>query len=132
MLCWMLLWLAAMPVHAAASHEDWVVIVDRWGNPLYQALVLERSERQLRGTLDGDRVEGEASGGHVRFVARDARGAEYAFEGTTGKRGTGQATMNGTATFPDPNDPGRRATHAFTARLLPARPPGPPRVSPRS
>ncbi|WPB72627.1 acetamidase/formamidase family protein [Archangium violaceum] len=107
----------------APATELWVVTTDLWGNPVYQTLTLERAGKRLVGELDGDRLEGESMGNDVHFVVTDARQQTYGFNG---KR-SGD-TLRGTADFPDPNNPQARAIHAFTARLIPARPAGPPRL----
>lgn len=102
--------------------ETWVVTTDLWGNPVYQTLTLEQAGPTLTGDLDGDALEGRRTGASVHFVVKDARGATYAF---TGKR-SGD-TLAGAADFPDTNNPRARASHAFIARRIPARPAGAPR-----
>ncbi|MCE9672126.1 acetamidase/formamidase family protein [Myxococcus stipitatus] len=105
------------------TQERWVVVTDLWGNRLQQVLTLELAGKTLSGDLDGDRLEGERAGAQVRFVVTDARRARATFTG----RVEGDA-MTGTVERPDPNDAKARARHAFTARRIPPRPPGPPRV----
>ncbi len=114
--------LLASPGVRAAIHESWVVATDLWGNPAYQSLEIEVDGNRLSGTLDGDALEGRRDGQRVAFASTTRDGTRYAFEG----RRRGEA-MSGTADYPDSNHPGVRIAHAFTARRLPSRPPGPPR-----
>jgi acetamidase/formamidase len=107
----------------APSRESWVVTIDLWGNPAYQSLSLLRQGERVSGELDGDPIAGSVQGDRIRFVATDARNATYAFEGEV----DGDA-LAGIADFPDNNHPSRRIEHAFTARRLPGRPPGPPQI----
>jgi amidase len=105
-----------------SARENWVVTTDRWGNPMYSELELTRNGNRLDGTLDGDLLEGDIDGDTVRFVATDSEKTTFSY---VGKRvGT---TIQGTADFPDSNDPQRRAAHAFVANLIPARPAGGPK-----
>lgn len=119
----LVLLLCARPASALAASESWLVTTDLWGNPAYQLLTLERAGKRLTGELDGDRLEGERAGNAVHFVVTDSRQQTYVFDGKV----SGEA-LRGTADYPDSNNPKARAAHAFTARLLPARPAGPPRV----
>ncbi|RKH53757.1 acetamidase [Corallococcus llansteffanensis] len=107
----------------APATEQWVVTTDLWGNPAYQLLTLERAGKQLKGVFDGDPLEGERVGNDLRFVVTDARKQTYVFSGKVNGE-----SLRGTADYPDSNNPQSRATHAFTARRLPPRPSGPPRV----
>lgn len=102
--------------------ENWIVATDRWGNPMYSELELTRNGNRLGGTLDGDALEGDIAGNTIRFVVTDAEKTTVSY---VGKR-TG-ATIEGVADFPDTNVPQRRATHAFVANLIPARPSGGPK-----
>lgn len=105
-----------------SARESWVVTTDRWGNPMYSELDLDRSGDRLGGTLDGDALEGDIAGSTIRFVVTDSDKATFSY---VGKRAG--ATIEGVADFPDTNDPRRRAKHAFTATLIPARPAGGPK-----
>jgi len=101
---------------SATEPERWRVVIDLWGNPVYQTLELTRGGTRLGGTLDGDPLTGSLQDNRLRLtaIAGDRR---YHLSGMqTGDR------LAGTADFPDPNQPGRRAEHAFTATRLPARP----------
>ncbi|HJR75281.1 MAG TPA: acetamidase/formamidase family protein [Luteimonas sp.] len=109
------------PAHAA-ERETWLVVVDLWGNPVYQTLALADDDGRLSGDLDGDTVRGRRDGDAIRFVATDAQGATANYAGHASG-----ADIAGSADLPDPNDPKARAEHDFTARRIPARPPGPPR-----
>ena len=113
---------AAAPA-AAPPRESWLVVIDLWGNPVYQSLSLERQGRRVSGVLDGDPIEGSIEGDRIRFVATDSRHATYAFDGRIGAD-----ALEGEADFPDSNHPDRRIAHAFKARKLPERPPGGPRT----
>jgi len=113
--------LCPLPISAAES-EHWRVVIDLWGNPVYQALELHREGTRLTGTLDGDPFSGSIDGPQWRLTAT-AGDRRYHLRGTRA-----DDTLTGIADFPDPNQPARRAQHAFTAARLPPRPPGPPRV----
>lgn len=126
-----LLFLPVQPAGAAAAvpaRESWLVVIDLWGNPVYQSLSLEREGSRLSGVLDGDPIEGSLEGDRIRFVATDSRKATYVFDGRIGADARAGDTLAGEADFPDSNHPGRRIAHAFTARRLPERPPGGPRT----
>lgn len=118
----MLMLLSIMSAPAAAAQQSWRVVIDLWGNPVYQALELTRDGRVLTGTLDGDPMIGRIEGEQIRLTA-SADGQRHDLRGTL--RGE---IMTGEAELPDPNAPDRRVSHAFSARLLPARPSGGPRT----
>ncbi|MGX5729843.1 acetamidase/formamidase family protein [Pseudoxanthomonas beigongshangi] len=113
------LWAASA---SATETERWRVVIDLWGNPVYQTLDLIRDGTRLSGTLDGDPLTGSVKGAQWRLTAT-ANDRHYRLRGT--RDGD---TLAGIADFPDPNRPERRAEHAFTATRLPSRPAGPPRV----
>ncbi|WP_213981087.1 acetamidase/formamidase family protein [Sphingomonas sp. dw_22] len=116
--------LFATPALAQADRtEHWIVVTDMWGNAAYSTLDMTRDGERLNGTLDGDPIEGTVKGRAIRFSAKDRKGTIYAYAGTLG-----QAGMAGDADMPDSNHPGVRIPHRFTARRLPDRPAGPPRV----
>lgn len=115
--------LAAPAIAQPGPTESWILVTDMWGNPAYSTLTLSRAGGRLSGELDGDSLSGTVSGRTLRFVATDAKGAEYRFTA----RGDGHA-MAGDADYADSNTPGARAHHRFTARRLPDRPAGPPRT----
>ncbi len=106
----------------AAPAETWIIALDRWGNPSYQTLTLRDDSARLDGELDGDKVDGERKGDHIEFSATGQDGARYLYSASLR-----DGTMQGSADYPDTNNPKARAHHAFTARRLPQRPPGPPR-----
>ncbi|TDR45941.1 acetamidase/formamidase [Tahibacter aquaticus] len=117
-----LLALFACTSTARAAEEQWLLNIDLWGTPYYQLLQLQDQAGALSGTLDNDPVAGQRKGRKLHFSATDAQQARYVFNGEQ------QAgSLSGKADFPDSNHPERRAVHAFSARRLPARPPGPPR-----
>lgn len=118
----MLMLLSIMSAPAAAAQQSWRVVIDLWGNPVYQALELTRDGGVLTGTLDGDPMIGRIEGEQIRLTA-SADGRRHDLRGTL--RGE---IMTGEAELPDPNAPDRRVSHAFSARLLPARPSGGPRT----
>lgn len=107
----------------ASTRETWLVTTDLWGNPSYQSLDLVIDGQHITGTLDGDPIEGTRNGRTLRFEAKDAHASVYRYEATADA-----ASMHGTADVPDTNHADRRVTHAFRARRIPDRPPGPPRT----
>lgn len=115
--------LSTFAAAAGAAGESWLLVTDRWGNREYQALELQRDGGQLTGTLGGDRLQGRRDGNRLRFRVAGSDGAQYDFDGR--QRGD---SVEGQADYPDPNDATRRVQHAFTARRLPGRPPGGPRL----
>jgi amidase len=106
----------------AEPGERWLFSVDRWGNAEHQVVILQRDGDVLGGRVGRWPLAGRRSGDSIGFVATDARGTPHHYGG----REAG-GVITGTADFPDPNDPGRRARHAFTGRRLPARAGGGPR-----
>jgi amidase len=112
----------AASAQQVAARDTWIMTVDLWGNPAYSTLELEQDGTALAGSLDGDAVKGQRKGGELRFVATDARQASATYVGTL----KGDALV-GTADMPDTNNPQARVIHAFRARRLEARKPGPPR-----
>lgn len=114
-----MLGLASSLAHA----ESWVLVLDLWGNPVYQVLTLKRQGDSLSGDLDGDKLSGRREGETIRFTVADDKQASSEFKGRLeGDRLIGSAEM------PDTNDPKARAVHAFSARRVPDRPEGPPRL----
>ncbi len=108
--------IVAIPFTASAQPREWLLTTDMYGNPLYQHLVVEDTNGELTGNLDGDALTGNRSGTALRF---DAGGSKY--EATID-----HDAMKGIADTQDTNDRAKRAQHAFTARILPL-PPGKPR-----
>ncbi|TKR29454.1 acetamidase [Luteimonas gilva] len=106
----------------AAERETWLVVVDLWGNPVYQTLEMSASGGELSGDLDGGAIRGRREGDRIRFVATDSNGATASYDGRIGS-----TDIAGRADLPDPNDAKARAAHDFAARRIEARPPGPPR-----
>ncbi|WP_249475452.1 acetamidase/formamidase family protein [Luteimonas galliterrae] len=104
------------------ARESWVVAVDLWGNPVYQTLELAQDRGALTGTLDGDALRGMRDGNRIRFTVTDANRASATYIGNIE-----DDALTGTVDMPDTNDPKARASHAFRAQRIPARPPGPPR-----
>ncbi|HEY6943401.1 acetamidase/formamidase family protein [Dokdonella sp.] len=106
-----------------ALRGRWLVTTDLWGNPSHALLELHHDGHAWTGTFDGDPLTAERRGAmlHVRVHAAD--GHTYAYDG----EGSGD-TLRGSAEWPDSNHPGRRVRHAFVARRIAERPPGPPRT----
>ena len=115
--------LMALSCALPATAETWIVRTDLWGNPAFATLDFTRQGDRLTGELDGDRVAGRLAGKRINLQATDPRGRVTSFAGTVAG-----GAMTGSADYPDTNDPKARATHRFTARRLPERPPGPPRT----
>lgn len=115
--------LATLSTHTQAAEQDWLLSVDRWGTPDHRLLHWNDTDGRLSGNLAGDPLRGRHKGSTVHFSVTDSDGASHVFDG----RLSG-GLLSGRADFPDPNQPQRRVAHAFTARLLPQRPPGPART----
>lgn len=106
----------------AADEEHWLVQLDRWGNRSYQSLTLTTQGTNISGKLDGDNFVGKRNAKGMVLTVTDADKASYTYTATSSANG-----MQGTADFPDTNNPKARASHTFTARRLPDRPAGPAR-----
>jgi amidase len=115
--------LTVLPFAARAQTGQWIVATDRWGNREYSTLNLVAGGKALTGDWDGDSLTGTLSEHRFRFTVTDGRGTIYRFEGEMRRGG-----LSGTADFPDSNNPSARVQHAFTARRVPDRPSGGPRV----
>lgn len=115
--------LFALADDTRAAAQDWLLTVDRWGTPDHRLLHWNDEHGRLSGSLGGDTLDGRRKGSVVHFSIDTNDGASYVFDG----RLSG-ALLTGQADFPDPNQPQRRVAHAFTARPLPQRPPGPART----
>ncbi|WP_296615802.1 acetamidase/formamidase family protein [Sphingomonas sp.] len=109
----------------AATPVDghWILTVNRFGNPEHSTLTLRSDGPLISGDWDGDTVKGSWSGSVLKLTVTDAHGATYRFEA----RPT-DGTLQGTADYPDNNFPGRRLQFHLTARRVPDRPAGGPRV----
>lgn len=115
-------WCCAIGAAHAAETETWIVALDRWGNHSYQTLTLREDGTRLEGDIDGDKFSGSRQGASIELIALGEDGSRYLYRALLDG-----AAMRGSADFPDSNNPTARAQHAFTARRLPQRPPGPPR-----
>ncbi|NIJ19151.1 acetamidase/formamidase [Sphingomonas naasensis] len=113
----------AAPLAAQAQTGQWIVATDRWGNKEYSTLNLVADGKTLTGDWDGDPLTGAVRARRLTFAVTDGRGSVYRFEGAIGRDG-----IRGTADFPDGNNPSARVRHGFTARRVPDRPAGGPRV----
>lgn len=108
---------------ARAAEQEWLITIDRWGTPDHRLLRWNDEGGQLSGRLDDEALSGRRKGSNVHFAVDGSDGARYAFDGTLSA-----GAFGGKADFPDPNQPQRRVSHAFSARRLPPRPPGPART----
>lgn len=115
---------AAVPAYAATPLEgQWILTVDRFGTPEYSTLNLLLSQTVVTGDWDGDVAKGSYRAGALTFSVSDKNGAVYRFEG----RQVGD-TLRGVADYPDNNFPDKRLRFNFTARRVPDRPTGGPRL----
>jgi acetamidase/formamidase len=101
---------------SAQAAEDWLLQLDRWGNPSYMTLHLQDEQGKLSGTLDGDALTGTRSKGQLMLSVIDKQGKRYEYKGSASAD-----RLQGTANFPDTNDSNARANHTFSARRLPER-----------
>lgn len=128
MLRWIVLALVALvvaaPAHGAPKLSgQWIVTTDRFGTPEYSTLNLTARDGRLSGDWGGDPVAGVVRGRSVSFTITDRQGALFRFDGRIAG-----AALRGTADYPDHNDPAKRLHFSFTARRVPDRPTGGPRV----
>ncbi|WP_310496837.1 acetamidase/formamidase family protein [Sandarakinorhabdus sp.] len=100
----------------AAMTGQWIVTLDRWGNPEYSVLNLRENDRTLSGDWDGDPVKGTVGERAIMVSTTDGQGGVYEFRA---KRAAD--TLSGVADFPDNNNPSQRLQYRFTARRVPAR-----------
>jgi acetamidase/formamidase len=123
LLCIIAVFASSAAVAAPNPSGQWVLATNRWGNPEYSTLNLNVVNASVSGDWDGDRLTGTFRKGALEFAVTDARGSTYRFvahlEGDL---------LRGRADYPDNNFPERRLTYAFTARRVPDRPPGAPRI----
>ncbi|MEA9586884.1 acetamidase/formamidase family protein [Xanthomonas sp. WHRI 10064A] len=106
---------------AGTTHaETWIVRTDLWGNPVFSTLSIDRTGNRISGDLDGDTIDGGASGDRLTLTATDRqqRTSRYVLR-LKGKE------LTGTTEGPDTNDPAARATHAVTGWRVPERDGGP-------
>ncbi|WP_115554440.1 acetamidase/formamidase family protein [Xanthomonas arboricola] len=106
---------------AGTTHaETWIVRTDLWGNPVFSTLSIDRTGNRISGDLDGDTIDGGASGNQLTLTATDRqqRTSRYVLR-LKGKE------LTGTTEGPDTNDPAARATHAVTGWRVPDRDGGP-------
>lgn len=107
--------LLAVTIPASAA-EDWLLQLDRWGNPSAMTLHLQDDGGKLSGTLGGDALTGTRKQGRLLLDVVDKAGKRYRYTGSASAD-----LLQGSADFPDTNDAAARATHAFSARRLPER-----------
>lgn len=113
----------ASPPAPSALGGQWVLTVDRWGNPEYSTLDLSIRRNVVSGDWDGAPLSGTVDGRTLRFRTTDQRGAEYRFEVRLEN-----GRLSGTADYPDNNFADRRQTFTISARAVPERPTARPRV----
>ncbi|WP_202863853.1 MULTISPECIES: acetamidase/formamidase family protein [Xanthomonas] len=112
---------ASTAAMAGTAHaETWIVRTDLWGNPVFSTLSIDRTGNRISGDLDGDTIDGGASGNQLTLTATDPqqRTSRYVLR-LKGKE------LTGTTEGPDTNDPAARATHAVTGWRVPDRDGGP-------
>lgn len=115
--------LFASTSYTQAAEQDWLLTVDRWGTPDQRLLHWNDDGGRLSGSLGGDALDGSRKGRKIHFSVSGGDGTRHVFAGELAGN-----LLSGSADFPDPNQPQRRVSHAFTARPLPQRPPGPART----
>lgn len=107
---------SAVMLATTAHAETWIVRTDLWGNPAFSTLTIERMGNRVSGDLDGDRIEGSASGSKVTLTTTDRRNRQSRY--VLRLRGD---QLTGVTEGPDTNDPAARATHAVTGWRVPER-----------
>ncbi len=87
---------------------------------MFSTLSIDRTGNRISGDLDGDTIDGGASGDRLTLTATDRqqRTSRYVLR-LKGKE------LTGTTEGPDTNDPAARATHAVTGWRVPDRDGGP-------
>lgn len=108
--------IAAVP----AAADTWIVRTDLWGNPAFSTLTIERTGKRVKGELDGDPIEGSASGGMLVLTATDGKGRTSVY-----RLRIHGGELSGVTDMPDTNDPSARAMHTVSGWRLPERPSGP-------
>lgn len=108
---------------AEPKQQTWLIKTDLWGNTAYQTLVLGRHDDVVTGVFDGDKAVGTRCGEALILAVTDSNHAKHYLKATV----KGDKII-GVADDPDPNNPAKRARHAFTGQLLPDRPSGSPQV----
>lgn len=112
---------AATVASAHGADGQWVMRIDRFGNPEYSTLNLHVDGAVMSGDWDGDAVKGSATTDRISFAVTDSQHQSYAFTGTLDR-----GSLSGTAVFADHNNSNRSLTYRFVARRVPDRPtPGP-------
>lgn len=87
------------PAYAATPVDgQWIMKVDRFGNPEYSTLTLRTDGPLVSGDWDGDAAKGSWSGSALSLTVTDAHGATYRFEGRLI-----DGTLRGIADYPDNN-----------------------------
>jgi amidase len=99
----------------------WVVASDFFGTPITFQLELKQDGDKLTGNFDGDKLEGTIQNGAIHFLAKDDQNGTE--ECTAKVQGD---TISGTLVFANADDTEPPITHAFTAKIVPARRAGPP------
>lgn len=102
---------------------QWILAVDRFGNPEYSTLNLRVSGTTVSGDWDGDTVTGKATAHKVVITVTDKNGAVYRFDFELD-----HDALRGIADYPDNNFPDKRLHFGLSGRRVPERPQGGPRV----
>lgn len=114
----------AVPAHARSPVDgQWILAVDRFGNPEYSTLNLRGIGTSVSGDWDGDAAEGKFSAGRLTLTVTGKNGAVYRFDVKLV-----EGALRGTADYPDNNFPDRRLRFSLSGRRVPDRPTGGPRV----
>jgi amidase len=100
----------------------WIVTLQSFGVPSYYVMTLEQHGEKLTGDFSGDKLEGTASGGEIRFRAKDEQGG---WEEATARLEGG--VLKGSIAIAFSNDPTHPETQPFTALAASLRPAEPPR-----
>jgi acetamidase/formamidase len=100
----------------------WIVSSDFYGTPITFPLELKQEGDKLTGNFDGDKLEGTIQNGAIHFIAKDDQNGTE--ECTAKVQGD---TISGTLVFASADDTEPPATHPFTGKIVPPRPPGPAR-----
>lgn len=106
----------------AALPKQWLTSTDLYGNHLYRRLTLTLDGTNLKGTFDGDPLQGTLEKGRIHFLARDPQNTLYDLQGSLREE-----RMTGVLSVTRSTDLNLHVQHAFTGRVLEDRLAGPPR-----
>ena len=115
----------AGPAHASSPVDgQWILAVDRFGNPEYSTLNIRGTGTSVSGDWDGDATEGKFSAGRLMLDVTEKNGAVYRFDVRLVN-----GALRGVADYPDNNFPDKRLRFGLSGRRVPDRPPGGPRLA---